>query len=183
MNLRHLVGGKTVALVGRAGSIVGTGRGPAIDSADVVVRINWVLPIEEDQVSDVGRRTDLVYHCRRARVATHTAKRLGVPTYRVKGPMRKKLAKTFFKRAKTFRPTTGFCGAVELLRSGASEVRLYGFDVFRSGHVQERDPGGFNAGSPLQWSHNPEMERAAWVRLIEKNGKLRPDPVMKKALR
>jgi hypothetical protein len=73
---------------------------------------------------------------------------------------------------------------VHLLKAGASEVRCYAFDFFRSGHFQERDPGGYNDASPLAWTHNPDYERLAWKELLKKNRNvLIPDPVMHKALR
>jgi hypothetical protein len=54
--------GKTVALVGAADSITGTGSGPEIDSHDVVVRVNNGFNIVESMKPDVGTRTDVVYH-------------------------------------------------------------------------------------------------------------------------
>ena len=53
---------KSVALVGCAASVVGTGQGELIDGHDVVVRINLAVPIPEPMVADVGRRSDVLYH-------------------------------------------------------------------------------------------------------------------------
>jgi len=181
--VRALVEGKRVAIVGRAGSILGTGHGAAIDAADLVVRINWVLPIPPEQAADVGTRTDLVYHCRRARTARTTAKDLGVSTLRVSGKLRKAAAKKYFKRPKAFRPTTGLMAALEALAGGASEVALYGFDCFRSGHVQEREPAGDDYSGPLGWAHNPEEERLIWRRLFRKAPRLKPDHVFRAAVK
>jgi len=175
--------GKTVSVVGRAGSIRGTGNGPMIDAADVVIRINWVLPIPEDQAPDVGTRTDLVYHCRRARTARVTANGLGVPTYRVAGKRRKKAARRHFKRPDNFRPTTGFMCVLDCLADGAAEVRLFGFDVFRSGHVQTREPDGDDYTRPLGWAHNPEEERLAWKALFHRNDKVIPDAILREAVK
>lgn len=54
--------GKTVALVGAAESIQGTGAGPGIDAHDVVVRVNngFIFPTRLSQ--DLGTWTDVVYH-------------------------------------------------------------------------------------------------------------------------
>lgn len=175
--------GRTVAIVGRAGSIIGTGHGKAIDAADVVIRINWILPIDPALSADTGARTDLMYHCRRAKTATRTALELGTPTHRVKGKNRRRVARDFFKRPDDFRPTTGFMCAVDCVKAGALEVRLYGFDVFRSGHVQERDPGGENSSRPLGWTHNPEEERVAWRTLFKRHKHIIPDAILRKAIR
>ena len=60
--MRDLVRGRSVALVGRAGYLTGSALGAEIDAADVVVRVNWRLPIPRPQVVDTGARTDLIYH-------------------------------------------------------------------------------------------------------------------------
>ncbi len=182
-DLRALVGGKQVAIVGRAGSIAGTGNGKLIDGFDVVIRINWVLPIPDEQKADVGSRTDLVYHCRRAKTAKAEATRLGVETYRVSGKLRKREARNHFRRHKVYRPTTGFTCIIETLRAGATKVGLYGFDVFRSGHIQEREPEGDSYDRPLKWAHNPEEERKALKRIVRKNEKVFPDKVLREALK
>lgn len=181
--MNDLVKGKTVAVVGRAGSIIGTGNGPAIDAADVVIRINWVLPLEADQAPDVGTRTDLVYHCKRARTARATAEGLGVPTHRIRGKRRKRAGQRHFKRPAKFRPTTGLMCVLDCLGYGALEIRAFGFDVFRSGHVQEREPEGDDYTRPLGWAHSPEEERRAWKRLIRRNKRFKPDAVMLEALK
>lgn len=62
LELLRKLSGKTVALVGAADSITGSGSGPEIDSHDVVVRINNGFYIAESMKPDVGTRTDVVYH-------------------------------------------------------------------------------------------------------------------------
>jgi hypothetical protein len=71
----RLVGGKTVAVVGFARTMLGQGRGPYIDGHDLVVRFNdaFVLPRTPELAADIGTRTDILY-CnqvilRRARAA------------------------------------------------------------------------------------------------------------------
>lgn len=182
--MRHLLEARSVAVVGRAGSLYGSGNGAAIDAADVVIRINWLLPIPPDQAQDVGSRTDIVYHCKRARAARRAARKRGVATYRVSGKYRRKVAERFFKRPKAFRPTTGFMAIIETVESGAREVRCFGFDLFRSGHIQERMPGADNYAKPLGWTHNPEEERRALRKLIaQSRGVIRPDATMAEALK
>lgn len=53
---------KTVALVGGAASIQGKGAGEEINSHDYVVRVNNGFYIPPGLESDVGTRTDIVYH-------------------------------------------------------------------------------------------------------------------------
>lgn len=181
--LKNLVEGKTVAIVGRAGSISGTGNGAAIDACDVVIRINWVLPIPRNQEADVGARTDLVYHCKRARTARVEAMNHSVPTYRVKGKRRRLESKRHFKKFKSFRFTTGAMAVIETLRLNPTEIRLFGFDFFASGHIQAREPEGDDYTRPLRWVHNPEIERKALKKIIARNPKIVPDAILKRALR
>jgi len=60
----RLLFGKTVAIVGPARTIVGTGRGSLIDSFDLVVRFNDMieqLPIGPRLAADIGARADIFY--------------------------------------------------------------------------------------------------------------------------
>jgi len=59
----RLVGGKTVAVVGPARTLIGNRNGPHIDSHDLVVRFNDAgdLPSRPDLVADIGSRTDILY--------------------------------------------------------------------------------------------------------------------------
>lgn len=59
--LSYLVG-KRVVLVGPAASLVGRGTGVWIDEHDVVVRMNLASPVVPEIRSDVGSRTDVLYH-------------------------------------------------------------------------------------------------------------------------
>ena len=59
----QLVSGKTVAVVGPARTLLGTGHGPRIDSHDLVVRFNDTLdlPSRPGLAADIGSRTDILY--------------------------------------------------------------------------------------------------------------------------
>ena len=181
--MRWLLDERVVAVVGRAGSLLRAENGAEIDAADVVVRINWVLPIPPEQEIHAGSRTDLMFHCKRARAATLSAKRAGVPTYRVRGKARRRAAKRHFRNAVRLRPTTGFMAILSVLTHGAREVRLYGFDFFRSGHVQDREPDGDDYSKPLAWLHSPQEERRAMKNLIAREQRLVPDKILQEALR
>ena len=184
--MRALVSGKTVALVGRAGSILGTGHGPAIDAAEVVVRVNWLMiPVPEEYAPDVGTRTDLVYTCLLCATARRLAKENGIPWKRSSGGRRARWSAKLFPKREVWRMSTGCLAAVHLLKAGARRVNLYGFDLMRSEHYQERTPDGNNPdGSKSgRWLHDWDLERKAWLRLLKKHGsKLAPDAVFREAL-
>ena len=140
--MRWLVEGKRVAVVGRADSLLRSKQGAEIDAADVIIRINWVLPIPLEQLAHVGSRTDLIFHCKRAATSKRMAESFGVPTYRVRGRHRREAAERHFENSKRLRPTTGMMAILKCLGWGAESVWMYGFDFFRSGHVQDREPDG-----------------------------------------
>lgn len=66
---------KRIVIVGPAAYLMGQGRGPEIDSYDVVVRVNHAIPI--DHPEDYGTRTDVMYH---AMTITALRKELHGPT-------------------------------------------------------------------------------------------------------
>jgi len=55
--------GKTIALVGPAKYMEGSGHGKEIDSHDIVVRINRGLETASKIPQDVGKRTDILWSC------------------------------------------------------------------------------------------------------------------------
>jgi len=59
----HLPTGKSVALVGPAAYMQGTGYGEEIDSHDIVVRINRGIESIDKFHNDIGKRTDIYYSC------------------------------------------------------------------------------------------------------------------------
>jgi hypothetical protein len=185
--MRALVRGKRVAIVGRAGSIVGTGNGPAIDSADVVIRINWLLPTPERHIPDMGVRTDLVFTCVSCKTARNLAAREGVASMKGSGKARKRVTKRWFpkNRDPSVLATTGFVCADEVVMAGAAGVWLYGFDLFRSDHVQERAPDGnsLEGRKDGKWRHDANVEKKAWKRFLKKNRKVKPDPIFRSALK
>jgi hypothetical protein len=76
------------------------------------------------------------------------------------------------------------CAVMDAFEGGAREVRLFGFDFFQSGHVQEREPDGDDYSTPLPWLHSPTEERRALGRLIAENpDRLIPDAVLREALK
>jgi hypothetical protein len=196
MSMKARVRGKRVAIVGRAGSILGRGQGKEIDAADVVVRVNWILPVPGDQVADVGSRTDLLYTCVNCEEARRVADEHGVPWVRVKSKRRSKVTDRYFPNPEGLRCTTGFLAVADVADAGARLVHVYGFDLFRSGHVQERwpdkseawkqdrmasNPGPFHRPAS-GWQHNEGEEAKAWVRLLLRHRTIRPDALLQEAI-
>lgn len=182
--MKALVRGKRVAVIGRAGSILERGKGKVIDRADVVIRVNWLLPIPEYQIVDVGARTDLLYTCQGCETARALGREHGVPSVTVRGRQRRKATEKYFRRSDGIRATTGFLCVTDCLRYGAKEVRLYGFDLFESAYFQERTPDGNNASGHADgsWVHSVGYERKAWRKLIGREPRVVPDPVFRRAL-
>lgn len=61
MDYASYLKGKDVALVGPSDGYTGSGKGPEINSFDVVVRLNWGCPVPHERREDLGSRTDVLY--------------------------------------------------------------------------------------------------------------------------
>lgn len=142
-DLMARIAGQSVALVGNARSLAEGRRGPEIDAADVVIRLNRApMPAAESH----GTRTDILalatsistadmarLHPGRLLWMSHKRKRLPYavatsPGFHMPGTGQ-------FGRLKATLgapPTTGLMLIDLLARSAAREVRLYGFDFFAS---------------------------------------------------
>jgi len=60
---QDFITGKSVAIVGPAAYMAGSGLGDEIDSHDVVVRINRSIETIDEFEKDIGRRCDILYSC------------------------------------------------------------------------------------------------------------------------
>ena len=54
---------KSIALVGPASYMVGSGHGNEIEQHDVVIRLNRGIELVENYPNDIGTRTDVLYSC------------------------------------------------------------------------------------------------------------------------
>lgn len=61
--MNELLDGKDVVMVGPSQSLIGSDMGPTIDEFDTVVRLNKSVPLNKALASDIGSRTDILYHC------------------------------------------------------------------------------------------------------------------------
>ena len=61
--VHDFVKNKTAIIVGPSASLKGSNMGEFIDSFNVVVRLNNYFKIDEKDEKDIGKRTDILYHC------------------------------------------------------------------------------------------------------------------------
>jgi hypothetical protein len=170
------VRGLSVAVVGRAASLAGSGNGAEIDAADVVVRVNWALPLE-GAPEDIGTRTDLVYYCGGCHGQRDAAKTHGVAAMPVDKALRSRIA----RYPKLVRATTGVVAVFDALRSGAREVRAFGFDFYRSGYVSPAPP--WDGKKVATWRHDAAEDRRILQALWRRDKRFRPDATLAAALR
>jgi hypothetical protein len=175
------VKGRTVAVVGRAASSCGSENGPAIDACDVVVRINWTLPIPPIVALDVGARTDVIYHCHSVCEGARTsAEAHGVTALRLDPKYRLQLTKEWGFDVDVYRPNTGTVAVLDAIDSGAREVRVFSMDLFHSGHFS--GPAFEPPDNPgWKWSHDPRNDRAILRTLLDR-GQIIPDDVLRAVL-
>lgn len=175
------VKGRAVAVVGRAGSLVGSGNGGAIDSADVVVRVNWVLPIDTSLAGDIGSRTDLLFHCvNLCSESRASAERHGVPTATFRPVDRRRMVRKLGRNPKKYQPNTGLVAVLAVIRSRAVlPVAVYGMDGYRTGYPEGPVP-------PVErktwaWDHDPSED----LRILGdlwRRGQVAPDAALRSAI-
>jgi hypothetical protein len=130
-----IIEGKSVALVGRAASILEHGDGAKIDSMDVVVRVNWLVPHEQDQTK-VGKRTDVIIPSNFGfdKVVELAVKQNNFMVWRkVSKSPTSWIRKNKFQTKKM--PTTGILALFMLQQAGASKVYMTGYDFYESGQA------------------------------------------------
>jgi hypothetical protein len=163
-DVKALYRDRSVALVGNAASITGTGYGPEINAHDVVVRCNFGAPVPPAMRADVGARTDVLYSVllRSGKplvdgrdVALWREERVGVvvsthPRRHIRTRLLQQDAATVGQRWSAVEdgcrpdlrkalggatiPNTGFIAMEHILRGGPARVAVYGFDFYRTGH-------------------------------------------------
>lgn len=173
--------GENVALVGNARALANAGHGPAIDGADLVVRLNgapmpaaeshgartdWLavsIPVGRARIAELAPQRVLWMTRKRKRLPWHIAARPGfylnpLDHWR---PLRDRLGAP---------PSTGAMTIDLLARSAARQITLYGFDFFASQSLT-------GSRSAAQVPHDFAAE-AAWVRdLLAKDDRFRLIPL------
>jgi hypothetical protein len=174
-----LLDGRRVAVVGPSASIVGTRQGQAIESRDLVVRINHQWPVPEALTPDVGARMDILYHCcngdrpvsRLFVPAFHQTKFVcfeqGVDHARLVAECRQSGIETldvtdhylqWLGRLHSY-PNTGFAAITHLLEHGVTELFVAGFTFFRDAYY-DGYPGSGNR--PERWQNGAYPRRTWW---------------------
>jgi len=157
---------KRIAIVGPANSAFNTGRGTYIDDFDVVVRMNKspMTVAEGTSVADIGRRTDVLFHC--FHESPHGGggpldfelyRRLGIkyvinPRNEWSGlrnsynyykkyvsatntyVLPRSLYVKISESVSTYRPTTGYSALYSILETNFSELYITGFTFFKTAY-------------------------------------------------
>jgi hypothetical protein len=166
--------GKSVALVGRAASILEHGDGAKIDSMDLVVRVNWLIPHEQDPLR-VGNRTDIILP------ANNIYDKVCMTAVEEKFLVLKKESKyhkTWGKKHNFLisrAPTTGILALFMLQQAGASKVYMTGYDFYESGHSTKhytKNHDNFDAcwaRNSANTVHSTEQDKRMFLLFYEQN--------------
>ena len=138
MTPAEMVRGKRVAIVGGAASIHEHGDGALIDAHDVVIRVNWALPLRGDP-KRIGTRTDVMLHPHSARELPKNAIENHVAPWRKDDELGYALAVQHGFSRKT-NPRTGVTAVAMVARAGAQSIYLTGYDFYASGAATRHLP-------------------------------------------
>jgi len=151
---------KTVAVVGRARSLLGSGEGERIDSCDVVIRVNIILPLCKNCYADTGSRTDLVYTCGGCKQARIAAQNNEIPSQAYDKSFRR-----LHSSKDGYTPFTGTVAILWALTQGAKSVYATGMDLY-SGPPLGRGGGNLQlARSNSHSFHDPNRDREMLLKL------------------
>lgn len=136
--LKQAIKGKTVAIVGPAHSIIGTGQGELIDSHDIVIRFSHAVHIQHPP-EDAGLKTDwiIVNGCVRRYIETHNLK----PTAKIASISRDIVRDFLYFRPHLDLETERTYRVIPLLGTptikfahdaGSQSIYIAGFDFFRT---------------------------------------------------
>lgn len=168
------VAGKAVAIVGRSAKLIGSGQGKLIDSFDVVVRVNTILPLKEDMADDIGKRADIVYlchHCGVQHPAMRSAEKLGVKWMQLNSTYRRSIGDSI---ASGFVPFTGTMAILEFLRLNPAKLYVVGFDLYVGPPAVFDNRNGLGHSGKMKMRngyHSSEHERTL-LKKIQENPRL-----------
>lgn len=209
--LRSLAG-RSVALVGAAASVAGTGLGDEVEAHDVVARTNWTTPVPDRLQADIGVRTDVLYHVltwrRRLVTAADVAgwAQIGVGLLVATRPAQARrcqmlapaaaraglwwtaceTAREQVKAQARTAPNTGLVAVTHLLSADITHLTLYGFDWYRTGHwLGQRDETPHEAAAQAGGAggHSQRRQRRWMADLVAREPRLRLSPPVAAALR
>jgi hypothetical protein len=159
--------GKRIIVIGNSSSIFGSKKGKFIDSHDIIVRMNYALPIKEKWTSDIGSRTDIysvgissskiVKNILTCTNNLKTVLRLTPYSDKINSPITYHYSKSEYTKIKErfgkFKPSTG-CTTISFFKDHIDYklLNILGFDFFQTSHsskknefksFQYRDHNGF----------------------------------------
>jgi CMP-N,N'-diacetyllegionaminic acid synthase len=190
--------GKRVAVIGRAPYLLDSALGVEIDAHDVVIRVNWYLPVQKDHRAGAGERTDLLYllasNGRINRVARaeqegvkHTTKDVAVLSRVSRAAIATLGYRNVYRR---YTPNTGTVCIFDALDHGAESVTAYGFDFHTTAHYGDI---GQEHGNRQRWAglrkagavrtHDPDVDMKLLAELAKRDSRFQPDEHMRKVLR
>lgn len=169
MSLEDLVSGKRVIVVGPAPSIIGSRQGAYIDEYDIVVRVNKAIPVPPKLYKDIGKRTDILYHCLNMHpenggaIDPELLQKHNIRHVRCPLPAIHPFNRDISRAAKIFkgtiplsvvresiyrvwetnmqsRPNTGIATILDLLCLPIKELYITGFTFFKGGYYSEYRP-------------------------------------------
>jgi hypothetical protein len=205
--VNNLLDGKSVVIVGPSKTLIGQNTGEYIDSFDTVIRMNKSVPLNKDLSSDIGSRTDILYHC----LDEPTKSKVNVDNYleedikvvvcsypplsftksninrfnimnKGRLPFRTtdlKVYNDLEKKIKT-RPNTGLLTLVDVLSFDIEMVYLTGFCFYRNFYY-----GGYSTIKEKDYNkvakspaHDQDKQMAYWAELYKTDDRIHVDDVL-----
>ena len=200
---RSLLRGKRVVIVGPADYAAGAGKGPMIESFDLVARVNFQWPVPPELAADFGTRMDILYHCCNGDYPVELLARPGfentlfacvehnLQSLRLKNCCRSRGVLVFYYPQRLYRrlsarlgfpPSTGLAAVQHLLSLPIRELLIYGMTFLTTpyypGYTGDAARGGhWGAGVPESiWQHNPRAELHYIRRLLRHDRRATLDP-------
>lgn len=182
--IQHFCSGKSIALVGNGSCLLKKRHGKLIDSHDIVIRMNYGMPIQRSLADYTGRRTDIYIGSMSRPEAVLNQLRGSNPKYVFKlirassnvSPKLLELPNFFLGDIKEYRevrsefnglkPSTGAVALSFLINNiEYANVAVFGFDFFKSASRAGRNR--FN--SYLYKDHDPQLEQRYIQKIIKGN--------------
>lgn len=181
-NIQELCKNKTIIIVGNASSILNYNHGRFIDSHQIVVRMNYALPINNKFSKSIGSKTDIYsVGISRAKVVNEIINKSNIKYVLRMSPWGEVINgnnvfnndKESYYKVKSnfgeFKPTTG-CLTVNFFKEHIDfkSLTLIGFDFFRNINNVKRN----EFKSYLYKDHNPILEQQYITNMLNSNIKI-----------
>ena len=198
--------GKSVCIIGAASSLLDNEQAEAINSYDIVARVNWGWPISDKVASYTGSRCDVLYmgdgtltgwlknpeYFNRADMdwivavrctvggEKHLAftKQLNGVAFRITGRPYEKIIKRIIGTL----PNSGHLAITDLLSTGLRELYVTGFDFYSSGVYEgygSNDKSRPTVPNGVGPRHDQRKHLAAFRRLCELDKRIKVDGTLR----